>query len=149
MSSDPIRVPVSRGRDQGGFALPMVMAFMLLATAVALSALSYARSSMEAGNEAVAVNRQRSVERDALEYVLAVVRDDMSKGVAGQTEAATVAGVRAECVGQPGSGQTSGTGRTDRTVKCTTPSMTLLVRFFDRGGARAGVVEEVLRRDIG
>ncbi|MEI2637746.1 MAG: hypothetical protein V9F03_01920 [Microthrixaceae bacterium] len=138
-----------RDRNQSGFLLPVVMLFMLLGTAIALGVLSYATTSLRSGQDVIDHNRSEAAQRDALEYVMAIVRDDMSKGVAGQRESATVAGVTATCVGAAGSGQASGTGRADRVVDCSAGATTITVRFFDRGGARAGVVEEVLRRDVG
>lgn len=126
----------------------MVMVFMLIGTAITLAVMGFAQTSMRADQKVTRHNRDLATERDALEYVMAVVRDDLSLGTAGKTETVTVAGVTASCVGLASSGVPSGAGRTDRLVDCATDSLSVRVRFFDRSGARAGVIEEILRNEI-
>lgn len=134
--------------DQEGFALPVVLAFIAVGTIITVAVLAFATTSMKVGRATTDRNDRISAERDALEYTLAVVRDDLSKGREGQTETRTVAGETATCTGQPGSGVISGAGRTDRVVECTTSSITTTVRFFDRSGDGPGVIEETLTWDV-
>lgn len=158
-----IRCGPPRGRrvsaDQRGIALPMVLAFIVVTTFITVAVLAYATTSMQLGKTIVDRNDQIAAERDALEYTLQVVRTDLNGGsVSGtSTITRTVAGISAICSAAPDSGVTATTiiasgpiitGRTDRLVTCTTPSITTEVRFFDRGGSRAGVIEEILRWDV-
>ena len=122
----------------------MVLAFVLAGSIITVAVLLFAQTSFNVGSEHLRHNRSIARERDALEYLIATIRTDLAKGVQGDTRTATVAGVTATCVGQTGSGQTSGAGRTDREIVCTTPSITARYRIFDRSGAQPGIIVETL-----
>lgn len=135
-------------RNQSGFALPMVLAFVVVGTLITAAVLAYASTSFRIDTVYSDHNARISAERDALTYVLTTIRTDPTKGVQGNTTSATVAGVTATCAGDTGSGVAQGAGRTDRVVNCSTPSITTQVRFFDRSGDKPGVIEETLRWDV-
>lgn len=141
-----MRVPVivERRRDQSGIALSFVLILIVVALTITLSALAFAMTNMRSNVVYARRDVARSQERDALDYLVQTIRPNLTKGVQGDTQTATVAGVTATCSGESGSGVTSGAGRTDRTVTCTTPSITARYRIFDRSGDQPGIVVETL-----
>jgi len=136
-------------RGQGGFTLPYVLILIVGGVTITLAALAFAFAGSTAGTTYQKRDVRLARERDALEYLVASIRPDLNRGRAGDTQTATVAGVTASCTGQTGSGQTSGVGRTDRVIKCTTASTTATYRIFDRSGDRPGIVVETLASTTG
>lgn len=133
-----------RTRGQAGVALTFVLVLVAVGITITLAALAFAMASTRAGTVYVKRDLARSRERDALDYLVQVIRPDLTKGVQGNVQTATVAGVTVTCTGESGSGQTAGKGRTDRTITCTTPSITARYRIFDRSGDRPGIIVETL-----
>lgn len=133
-----------RAAGQGGFALPAVLAFLVMGTIITVAVLSYSSTAMGVGRDIKDRNVRLAGERDAIEYALAATRYDLDKGVGGSKDSYTVAGAEAVCVGQSDSGVAVNGGRTDRTVDCSTRSISTTVRFFDRSGTKAGVMVETL-----
>lgn len=133
-----------RRRGQSGFALSFVLVLIVVAMTITLSALAFAMTNMRSNVVYARRDVTRSQERDALDYLVQTIRPNLTKGVQGDTQTATVAGVTATCTGESGSGQTSGAGRTDRTITCSTPSITARYRIFDRSGDQPGIVVETL-----
>lgn len=131
-------------RDQAGFSLPMVLVLMVVGVTIMLAALAFASTGLRAGSAYERHDRTIASERSALDVLVQSIRPDLSKGVEGDTQTVTVAGVTATCVGQAGSGQVSGAGRTDRTVVCNTPSIEATYRIFDRSGDQPGIIVETL-----
>lgn len=144
MGSVRVSAAGSRQRGQSGFALSFVLVLIVVAMTITLSALAFAMTSMRSGVVYARRDIARSQERDALDYLVQTIRPNLTKGVQGDTQTATVAGVTATCTGESGSGQTSGAGRTDRTITCSTPSITARYRIFDRSGDQPGIVVETL-----
>ena len=134
----------ARLRRQAGIALPMVLVFLLVGTVLSVAVLAFARTSFMAGSVYEDRAVRLSKERDALDSLIQTMRTDLAHGVAGDTRTVTVAGITATCTGQPGSGVTSGAGRTDREVRCSTPSIRATYRIFDRSGDRPGIIVETL-----
>ncbi len=136
-----------RARGQGGFALTLVLALVVVAITVTAAVLAFAATSVRAGSTYRTRDEARARERDALEYLVQTIRPNLAKGVAGNTQTATVAGVTANCAGDTGSGQTStppAQGRTDRVITCTTTSIKARYRIFDRSGDAPGILVETL-----
>ncbi|HPU39200.1 MAG TPA: hypothetical protein PLS63_06470 [Microthrixaceae bacterium] len=131
-------------RAQGGSALIMVLALLVVGVTITLASLAFASTSLRTGSVYQRRDAKIASERDALGYLVAVIRPDLTKGVQGNTQSATVAGVTATCVGQTGSGQVSGIGRTDRVIACNTPSIAATYRIFDRSGDKPGIIVETL-----
>jgi len=137
-----------RARGQSGVALTFVLILIAVGITITLAALAFAMTSMRAGTAYVRRDVARSQERDALDYLVQLIRPDLTKGVQGSTQTATVAGVTATCAGESGSGQASGMGQKDRTITCTTPSITARYRIFDRSGDRPGIIVETLSETV-
>ncbi len=133
-----------RTRGQAGVALTFVLVLVAVGITITLAALAFAMASTRSGTAYVKRDVARSQERDALDYLVQVIRPDLTKGVQGNVQTATVASVTATCTGESGSGQISGMGRTDRTITCSTPSMTARYRIFDRSGNQPGIIVETL-----
>lgn len=145
----PPALPRVRQRGQAGFALPAVLAFLVMGTIITVAALSFALTALGVGRDVTVKNSELSAERSALDYAFTATRYDLNRGVEGSKDSYTVAGVTVRCSGQPGSGTTVGAGRTDRTVECATPTIRATVRFFDRSGTKAGVMVETLSWRVG
>lgn len=133
-----------RCRSQRGSALVMVLALLVVGVTITLASLAFASTSLRSGSVYERRDIKVASERDALDYLVAVIRPDLTKGVQGNTQSATVAGVAVSCVGQTGSGQVSGIGRTDRVIACNTPSIAATYRIFDRSGNQPGIMVETL-----
>ncbi len=148
--SNPVCCGSTRSRGSGGFALPVVLGFIIIGTLITVAVLSYATTTMKVGVSASERSAKITAETNALDYLLAIIRPNMAMGFEGDTQSRTVAGVTATCIGQTGSGvfPSGSFGRTDRVIVCTTPSINSKIRYFDRGGSKAGVIEEILRWDV-
>jgi len=141
---------VTRGRSgfrgQSGAALPAVLALLVLGITLTMAALAFASTGFRAGTAYQRRAATMSSERDALAFLVQSIRPDRTKGVEGDTQTVTVAGVTATCVGETGSGQASGEGRTDRVIACSTPSIRARYRIFDRSGDKPGISVETLSK---
>lgn len=143
-TSGALSMPLASGRGQGGFALPAVLAFLVMGTILTMAVLSFSSTALGVDRDISNRNSELAAERDAIEYALASTRYDAAKGVGGTSQTYSVAGVEVTCTGVSGSGVEAGGGRTDRTVECATRSIRTTVRFFDRSGAKVGVMTETL-----
>ncbi len=122
----------------------MVLVLMVVGVTIMLAALAFASTGLRAGSAYERHDQRIAAERSALDVLVQSIRPDLNKGIEGDTQTATVAGVTATCVGQAGSGQASGVGRTDRVIDCTTPSVVARYRIFDRSGDQPGIIVETL-----
>lgn len=140
-------VSAGRGRvtgSQRGASLLLVLVFVVVGAMLTVAVLAFARTSFLTGTAYQERDLERSRDRDALEYLVQSIRPNLSQGIQGDTRTATVAGVTATCTGETGSGQTSGAGRTDRVITCSTPLINARYRIFDRSGDRPGIIVETL-----
>jgi len=136
-------------RGQGGAALSAVLAVLVLGITLTMAALAFASTGFSAGNAYERRAASMARERDALAFLVQSIRPDLAKGVEGDTQTVTVAGMTATCVGESGSGQASGAGRTDRVIACSTPSIRARYRIFDRSGDKPGITVEALSSSTG
>ena len=120
----------------------MVLVRMVVGVTIMLAALAFASTGLRAGSAYERHDQRIAAERSALDVLVQSIRPDLNKGIEGDTQTATVAGVTATCVGQAGSGQASGVGRTDRVIDCTTPSVVARDRIFERSGHQPGIVDQ-------
>lgn len=136
----------SRNRGQAGAVLAVVLAFTLVGTMLLLAVLSFAFTGTRAAPSYQGRIDEVQLNADAMNFAIQAMRTDMTKGVAGTSSTYTYGPVSVTCVGELGSGVASGLGTTDRTVACATAAndLKVMVRFFDRGGSKAGVLAEVL-----
>ena len=140
-----------RVRGQGGFALTLVLALIVVGVTVTTAVLAFAATSVQAGSVYSSRDAARARERDALDYLVESIRPNLTKGIAGNTQTATVAGATATCVGQTGSGTLAtppAQGRADRVITCSTTSITAKYRIFDRSGDQPGIIVETLAYDV-
>ena len=133
-----------RANSQAGSSMIMVLVLLVVGVTITLAALLFASTSLRAGSAYERRDVKIAAERGALDVLVQSIRPDLAKGVQGNTQTATVAGVTATCTGQAGSGQVVGIGRTDRVIVCTTPSIAATYRIFDRSGDQPGTIVETL-----
>jgi len=133
-------------RSEDGSVLVAVLAVMTLVL-VLLGTLStvvwtHLRSGTAYQTRASLVQRNSN----AMEYAIASMRNSRTNGVSGSTQAWTYSGISVSCTASADSGvrptplpSPDHPGVNDRTVTCTSPLLTVRVRFYDRGGSADGV----------
>lgn len=137
-----------RGRrlagDEAGATLMLVLGVLSLASLLLTALLAFVTAYVHDGAAFQSRVDRVQKHRDAVDYAFNAIRNDNTVGREGTSSTWTMNGVTVTCTGASGSGVVQNSGRTDRTVTCTTPEISAQMRYFDRGGSGSGVLSELL-----
>ena len=133
-------------QDERGAALVAVLGVLTIALLLLTALTTAVWVHLRAGNSYRVRTERIQEHTDAVDFAFNAMRNNNTYGRVGDSPRSwTYDGITVTCnPTDSSSGETSGVGRKDRTVTCSTSIITGTLRFFDRGGVANGIQSEVL-----